>query len=385
MTTNSTNAIFQLTDINFANIVFTDIIKSNKGYIVSKMWYTSVPNTAPHTLYVQIPYTKILRTDRNTNLLLTPSPALENFMEQLDHVTINFIKAQHIREKYNIDPKIFKYNTLITDVDGNNIFSIRIANDGKAKGVVFFEEGNRVPIDRDVAMEKLRNTESVKLILQVDGLIIDLNKKLIYTNVSARYIEIKKIKPRVVELSGYCFIDDDVQSDYDIGTIMLNVGTDVGERNDCVVFHNVVSHDDGIVPRNVVSHNDSVAPHNDDVAPHNDSVVQHNDRVVPHNDSVAPHNDSVAPHNDSVAPRNDSIVVPNHSAAPHNDGVAPRNDSVVPHNDSVVPPATLSDDRQKITMGGGDRNIYLSSNNTSESLSNINNGDSSISDSDYSN
>ncbi|ATZ80432.1 hypothetical protein BMW23_0378 [Bodo saltans virus] len=215
--------VLKYTEVIFDNFVYDcPIVTNSNEYVIANIWYkNSIPYLHPQSLYIQSPSLQILsKTDNLTELLFTPDAKFEHFMNTIDDMTINFIKTNNLMVKYNLQN--FRYKTLINEDDNAKIvFKTEIMNSNSKRPTKFFFS-NKKEIDKYTANQILSITKKIKIIFEVDALIIDFARKIMYTHIVPRHILISN-KPQKFELTEYSFIDsDDDHTHIDIDTLTLN-------------------------------------------------------------------------------------------------------------------------------------------------------------------
>lgn len=217
--------VYKLSEVNAENIVHGQIVETNDGkYIVSKMWYKG-NDMLSYTLNVQTPYLKLLKNnDCSENIMVSVPKTMAVHMDKIDRKTLQFIEDLDLIHKYNL--KGIKYKTLISEVEDQDIFRIKIMSNNK-RPTLFFSSDNKCEIKRDIVNHVLSHVDGVKIIFEIDGLIIDINNRIMFTNVIARHVLVSSIKPIRVEITEYSFIDSDeekpnqennVESDFVLNT-----------------------------------------------------------------------------------------------------------------------------------------------------------------------
>jgi len=211
--------VFKYTDVKLKNVIYSESVKTKNGdYVFSKIWYKH--NKQVQTLNIQTPYFEIHEVIEDGNsLILLPESQLEAFFESLDELTINFIKSNNLITKYGL--RNLSYKTTINDLDGLSVFKAKIVN--KQRPPHFYLAKNKQRIDHNNVDGVFENANRVKLILEIDGLIIDFAKKIMYTNVVVRQVLISEIEPKRIELETNSFIESDGEKDKDDSEIILDV------------------------------------------------------------------------------------------------------------------------------------------------------------------
>lgn len=212
--------VFKYTDVKMKNIIYSESVKTkSEDFVFSKIWYKCNDNKQVQTLNIQTPYFKIHEMDDDKNsVILLPEKELEMFFDNLDSLTIDFIKT-NIVAKHNI--KGISYRTIVNEIPNMNVFRAKIG--GKQKPPHFYLSKNKNRLSYDEAINMLDRCEKVKLILEIDGLIIDFNKKIMYTNVVVRQMLISEIEPKKIELETHSFIESESDNDQIETELVMNL------------------------------------------------------------------------------------------------------------------------------------------------------------------
>lgn len=207
--------VLKLEDVDLRDVIYDNPIKTSSGeYIISKIWHRPNKNTDPKTLNIQLPYTKVYKvslTNKTFDVILIPDATSEDFLENVDKLTWKFMKEKHLIHKYDL--KNYKYKTLINELeydDGKklNVIRIKVIQD-KKKQTVFFSSKTKNIVELDDAKNIIQLVDNIKVIFELDALIIDVSKKLIMTNIIARHILLHELTPKKIDLSEYSFLDSD--------------------------------------------------------------------------------------------------------------------------------------------------------------------------------
>ena len=182
----------------------------NKQMIISKLWYNEL-NNIPKNIHIQTSFLKINQLyDDNIVLILTDETS--KLFDDVDASSISFIKTNNILNKYNLVKP--SYKALVhenTHLDKKvNCVRLKILNNTS-----FFIENKHEKKNLNDIKHLLNNNVDIKIIFELDSLVIDPSKNIIFTNVILRQVLIHKIIPIKVELSEYSFIESDKENDVD--------------------------------------------------------------------------------------------------------------------------------------------------------------------------
>lgn len=206
---NNSKAILKHNQLDVSKIVHDEFVELNKQYVMSKMWYQETDSSPPQTCYVQ---TNFLKLNEVTDDSLTVVAENKNLYEQLDDNSLQFVKSKNITKKYGL--KGTKYRTIITTPsDGSkDCIRLKIQNGVSCKPTQFFTGKDRTSKVHDDVKNLLKAGAEVKLIFELDGLMVDLKHNIIYVNILLKQVLIPKMSPVRVELVDYSFVDSDDES-----------------------------------------------------------------------------------------------------------------------------------------------------------------------------
>lgn len=238
------STILKIENVDIKKIVYDNANLTDKGnFVVSNIWYN---NKTLHSLNIQTPYLKVYRF-LDGSVILLPDKITEDFLENLDKQTRIFIKNTGLFKKYSLQN--FRYKALINEMDGvdKNVLRVRIRNE--TKPTIFFSSKTKIPMNYNDAKNIFFKVDNLKIILEIDKMIIDLKNSIVSTNIIARLVLLHEIVPKKIELTEYSFIESDNEDDnenrkkLDETDIILNTQTeyydetveDTRENNICEV------------------------------------------------------------------------------------------------------------------------------------------------------
>lgn len=230
------NTVKKCGDINFNKMVFENFIMANDDkHLISKIWYQESELIQPTSFYVQTSNLKLHTVPKTANddlLLIVDNP---NFFDELDKVSVNFIKSTGILKKYGLQKTTFKSN--LSNPDNNsNLESLRL----KIGNCDFYQRNKLLGKINDVLnLGVLQKDINVKAIIEIDFITINVKQNFIFTNLVIKQAQIQKLSPKKIELTEYSFIDDDLDDDINQDThsdikmeeLMLNTQTEYMEDN----------------------------------------------------------------------------------------------------------------------------------------------------------
>ena len=172
---NNQQKVLKMSEVKFQNIVYDEAIySSNKEFIVFKMWYKN--DKVLQTLNVQMPNAKIFKfVENNNSIILIPNIETEKFMQDLDKLSYKFANDNKIVKKFNLEN--FTYKSLISELETPqmNVLLMKILTEKRP--TLFFSSKNKNIVEYENAKKFFSKIDSLKIIFEIDGLIIDMKKK----------------------------------------------------------------------------------------------------------------------------------------------------------------------------------------------------------------
>lgn len=203
------NNVTKTSNMNINNVIYDSFkYTPNKKYVVSKMWNNdnnSHNSKNIHSLYLQTSFMKISSISNDGSIKLIPTDIDISAFEKLDTKTIILLKEKNIKDTYSL--KSAEYNTIVKEDDDTNMkyITFRQYDHPNAK---FYEYGNSNAMSYDNVKDNLRIGNEIKIIYEVDGVVIQLKSGNIRTNLVPKQIAIKCV-PQKIELSEYSFVESD--------------------------------------------------------------------------------------------------------------------------------------------------------------------------------
>jgi hypothetical protein len=251
----SINNVTRYNTLDFGKIIFDDfVVTSRKQYVVSKMWYQqssgnyaeqsfSKGNTKyaqPKSMYIQTSSLSIDDITKSDNIVLNLENEMTEFFDKLDELSLSYLKMCGATKTYGL--KNIKYIQIIKEVskydeddkhnENKNVLKLKIMNNTK-----FFMVNNNASQKYDDVKNLLKHGCNIKTILEIDGLVIDLEKNEIFINIMLRQVLIQKVKPLKIELTEYSFISSDSEEldnadEMDVNDLMLNTQTEYLDQHE---------------------------------------------------------------------------------------------------------------------------------------------------------
>lgn len=201
--------------INTTQIVYDDIIMTqNDQFAVAKIWYQPSSDKL-HSLLYQTSVLPIYSYDSKTNKfhLKLNENTEQNILSTIDQMSINYIKSTGLLKRLMLSPQKVRYRTIVTDFtnkENEKINSIELKNTTKTK---YYSNGVKKSKNLEDVENLLKKNVNVKTIIEIDGLVVDIKKESITTNIILHQFKIEKIKPKKIELNEYSFLESETDED----------------------------------------------------------------------------------------------------------------------------------------------------------------------------
>lgn len=200
--------------IDTTKIVYDDIILTqNDQFAVAKIWYQPSSDNM-HSLLYQTMVLPVYSYDNSNGkfLLRLNGENEQQFLSEIDQLSINYIKKSGLLQKLSLSPKEVRYRTIVTDnnKEGERMNLFELKNTLKTK---YYSNGIKKSKNLDDVECVLKKGINVKVIVEFDGLVVDIKRGTIFTNIILHQFRIEKIVPKKIELVEYSFLDSDNESD----------------------------------------------------------------------------------------------------------------------------------------------------------------------------
>ncbi len=196
--------------IDVKKIVYEDFtLASGDKHVVSKIWYQDNENTQPHTFYIQTSALKVHEVnDESIMLVLDKTELIDNaeLFDKLDKLFLERIKKNEITKKYELKKTIYKSTS--REASNNSNINVLEFNIGNCK----FFSNDAVSKKFSEVKHLIKKGSSLKIIFEVDKIVVDIKKNFIFTNMILTQAQIK-IVPNKIELSEYSFVDEESDSE----------------------------------------------------------------------------------------------------------------------------------------------------------------------------
>ena len=189
-------------------------------------------------MFIQTSLLKIYDVTKTGDLILSLGDGDCVIFEKIDNKSVEYVKSSGITKQYNL--KNVTYKTIVSEVttdnsENINAWKLRIMTGENS--TKFFINGNKKCLQYESIKDILTKGNCIKVILEVDGIIVDIKNNTILTNVIPRQILIQKMKPLKTNLIEYSFVDSDQSNsdeevnDDDAKDAPLNTHTEYLDQN----------------------------------------------------------------------------------------------------------------------------------------------------------
>jgi len=196
--------IYKINEINYKCVfIDSEVEVQNKNLIVSKYYYNLKKKL--NTFYIQSEMLELHDKVIDNSIIVISDDKIKNVMDNLDKLSLNYITKNNLKTKYNLQG--YRYKTIVSESESLKSNIIKVLPN---TNTLFFTNLKK-NISQDECFQKINRgkIDKIKIIFQIDGLIIDNDKKSIFTNIIPSQILINEIIPEKIELVEYSFIDSD--------------------------------------------------------------------------------------------------------------------------------------------------------------------------------
>lgn len=187
-------------------------LSESKEYLCSKTWYQESESVAPHTLFLQLQNLRVYDFKKNGDLIIACDDT--NLLKMVDNMTVEFVKASGVTKTHNLSNLKYKpfLNTVEVDTPTGqkkeSMFKLRVMNN------TTFHLSNKQNQSQEEIKKLLTKDCSIKMIVELEGIMIDLQKSFIFANVVLRQVLINKVVPIRYELVECSFLDSEEEPDF---------------------------------------------------------------------------------------------------------------------------------------------------------------------------
>jgi hypothetical protein len=202
------NSIVRYAKVDTTKIVCEDFTEANNAKLaISKVWYQESAGTSPHTFFIQTSNLKVYEVKNDSkneyiSFILDDS----NVGDEMDKLFVQKVKDSGLIKKYGLKNVIFK--SIIGGADSDNSVNLLRLKTEKAK----FYTNNKVAKSFSEVKHLIKSGSVLKLIFEVDKIVIDTSKNIIFPNLILSQAQIK-LTPQKIELSEYSFVEDELEEE----------------------------------------------------------------------------------------------------------------------------------------------------------------------------
>lgn len=212
------NSIVRYAKVDTTKIVCEDFTEANNAKLaISKVWYQDIVGTSPHTFFIQTPDLKVYEVkndskDEYISFILDDS----NVGDEMDKLFVQKVKDSGLIKKYGLKNVIFK--SIIGGADSDKSVSLLRLKTEKAK----FYTNNKTAKSFSEVKHLIKSGSVLKLIFEVDKIVIDTSKNIIFPNLILSQAQIKLV-PQKIELSEYSFVEDELDEEPETNIKKINI------------------------------------------------------------------------------------------------------------------------------------------------------------------
>lgn len=216
--------VIKYNDVFVENVIFENFVKINdRELFVSKVWYKN-DDLNSKSFFIQ---TNELEVHEVNDQYISFIVNNENILSDLDNKAVKKIQESGLNKKYGIK----RYKGIICEAtDDNNLNIIRL----KLTNTKFYTNSKSGKSFNDVKQFIKKGTK-MKIIFEVDKIVIDLTNKIMFTNIILNQAKLKLVPQKLV-LSEYSFIDENSDSENDSSKsnndVVLNTQTEYMEDDE---------------------------------------------------------------------------------------------------------------------------------------------------------
>lgn len=203
------NKVFFPSELVSENFVYDKPFLNNK-LVTMKIWYKR--NTVPSTLFIQLGQSQIVETTEDEIIINIPNNNAK-FYETLDKLSILKAKEYEILKRFNISGKI-NYSAIMRTktFDNGHIDVLKFQVVDLPEQLTVFDSDKNL-LDQSQYVSMLSIGTKVNIIAEVDSVILDTENQHMYTNLIARQLLLYVVKPQILKLSEYSFLEEHEQTE----------------------------------------------------------------------------------------------------------------------------------------------------------------------------
>lgn len=208
------NFVVKCNEFNSDKMMFENFVETNEGkFLVSKIWYNDNVKSRPKSLLIQTTNLKVHDNNNDYISLKIDDIVIYN---SIDNMVLNKIKKDGIIKKYGLKNPSYKS----TVGEATNDTNLNVLRFNKINNTLFFVD-TKESKSYDEVKNLISSDSKLKIIFEVDKVVVDIAKNYIFTYVTLLQAQIK-ICPHKIELSEYSFVDDDSDDEINNATLQTN-------------------------------------------------------------------------------------------------------------------------------------------------------------------
>lgn len=217
------NYIIKENNFNSEKMSFENFTETgDKKFVISKIWYRENPKVRPTSLFIQTANLRVHEANENCLSLIITNFETYN---AIDTAVLKKIKQDSIVRKYGLKSPSYK-STVGESTNDKNLNVLRF---NKISNTKFFVDDHKTAKSYCDVKELINSETTLKIIFEIDKVIVDIAKNYIFTYMTLSQVRIK-IVPQKIELSEYSFLDDDSDK-LDDSSDELNNSEDLNNLN----------------------------------------------------------------------------------------------------------------------------------------------------------
>jgi len=213
--------ILNINNVDVKNIVCAKPVKQNQ-YVIIKLYYNhGSSKTSFFIKHSTLQITELSHDEIVFELNSNTSKPIVDLYENIDNMLMECIGNSGVLEQYNM--KNVDYRTIVNESNTTkatiNYLRLKLT-DGKSSAIVYDKVCN-TPLNNEQKKELFVKNKKVKIIVELNAIVIDTQNNLIYANVIVRQVLIKEEKLLNVALTECSFVHSDM-TDSDDDTVKPN-------------------------------------------------------------------------------------------------------------------------------------------------------------------
>jgi len=200
----SSNRVLECNQVDVSKILLEDFVPADKE-VVSTLWYETPSKFS--NLLIQTNWLKVSEATENYVEVLPDQP-LHDLCQQVDAKAYEFIKSSKVIKQHGTKEKLkdkqeekkYQYQSTISEpAEGKTVLRVKVLDDTK-----LYVSGDKSSHEYSTLMNSVKRNE-VKLILELESLVMNNEKKILFVKLLLRQVLLRKMFLRE-ELTGFSFV-----------------------------------------------------------------------------------------------------------------------------------------------------------------------------------